>query len=239
LRRINLLPPEERRGGAVDLGGRRGVYGILLVLGAVALVLMAGLYLFYAIRLGNEQEQIARLDSEIAQRNQRIAELDPFRDLQAQLQAKEPVADGIFRSRFLWDEFLQGLSFVIPPEAALETLTAEAAPVNVQAPVDEELRGAATFTGVALPEYENVSAFILRLNTLRFVSDAQLNSAELDRETYADPAITFEVASELITRVGEAGTQVRIEGDPETRPEGEAPEDAPPVAQTGEAGRVP
>jgi hypothetical protein len=50
------------------------------------------------------------------------------------------------------------------------------------------------------------------MNNLEHLSNAQLNSAELDRETFVEPAIEFEVASELLTVSGDKGTEVRIEG---------------------------
>jgi len=65
---------------------------------------------------------------------------------------------------------------------------------------------------VALPNYQNVADFVVRMNNLEHLSNAQLNSAELDRETFVEPAIEFEVASELLTVSGERGTEVRIEG---------------------------
>lgn len=214
MRRINLLPPEERRR---DIGGRLrgGVAGVLLIAGALSVMVMVALYLFFLVRLGNEEDRIADLDTQIQQQNTRLAELAPFRDLQAQLDAKKPVADGIYRARFTWDEFLQGLSFVIPPSTALDTLTAEAAPINVQAPSEQPLNppGAVTFTGVALPEYTNVADFVVQMNNLRFLANSQLNSAELDRETFApETAINFEVAAELITEVGSEGNEVRLDG---------------------------
>lgn len=224
MRRINLLPPEERRRGAT-LTAPGGVFGILLIVGAAVLLVMIGLYVFYLLRLNNVEDEIARLDQQIAEQNQRLAELSPFMDLQARLDTKKPVADGIFRTRFLWDEFLQGLAFVIPPDTALDTLDAQASPIDIQAPVEQRLSppGAATFTGTALPDYENVADFIIRMNTLRFLANSQLNSAELDRETFEQPAINFEVASELITQVGEQGEELRIEPTP-TESESESPE---------------
>lgn len=215
MRRINLLPPEERRRGAA-LSVPGGVLGILLVVGAAVMLVMVGLYVFYALRLNNVEEEISRLDQQIGEQNTRIAELSPFQDLQARLEAKKPIADGIFRTRFLWDEFLQALAFVIPPDTALDTLTAQASPINIQAPVEQTLSppGAVTFTGVALPDYENVADFVVRMNTLRFLANSQLNSAELDRETFSQPAINFEVASELITQVGEQGAELRLDGAP-------------------------
>ena len=211
MRRINLLPPEERRRPAERLGGRTGA--ILLVAGAVVLIAMVGVYFFFLLRLNAVEDEIAALDQQIAEQNARLAELAPYRDLQARLDAKKPVADGIFRTRFPWDEFLQGLAFIIPETTALDTFTAEAAPIDIQAPVEQPLEppGAITFTGIALPRYQNVADFVLRMNNLRYLTNTQLNSAELDQTTFAQPAISFEVASELVTVVGENGTEVRID----------------------------
>jgi type IV pilus assembly protein PilN len=216
MRRINLLPPEERRRRAEVLRG--GAPAILLIVGAVTLIVMVGVYLFFLARLNGVENEIADLDRQISEQNARLAQLAPYKDLQAQLDAKKPVADGIFRSRFAWDQFLQGLAFVIPESTALETLTAEAAPVNLQAEPEQPLEppGAVTFTGIALPRYQNVADFVVQMNNLRYLANAQLDSAELDREQFAQPAISFEVASELITVVGENGTEVRIDGGPPT-----------------------
>jgi type IV pilus assembly protein PilN len=211
MRRINLLPPEERRRPAERLGGRAAA--ILLVAGAVVLIAMVGVYFLFLLRLNAVEDEIAALDQQIAQQNARLAELAPYRDLQARLEAKKPVADGIFRTRFPWDEFMQGLAFIIPETTALDTFTAEAAPIDIQAPVEEPLEppGSITFTGIALPRYQNVADFVVQMNNLRFLSNAELNSAQLDRETFGQPAIFFEVDSELVTVVGESGTEVRIE----------------------------
>lgn len=210
MRRINLLPPEERGGGAERFRG--GVLGILLIAGALALILMVGVYLILLMRLGDLEDRVAELDDEIAQQNAHLAELSPYRDLKARLEEKKPVADGIYRSRFAWDTFLQGLAFVVPESTALDTLTANAAPVDINAPVEETLDppGAVTFTGIALPRYENVADFVVRMNNLEFLANSELDLAEL--KTFTQPAVSFEVASELVTVVGENGTEVRLEG---------------------------
>ena len=224
MRRVNLLPPEERRRGGrrPSISGpttRRGVYGILLILGALFILIMVGLYLFYSIRLGNEQEEIANLDAQIAEQQARIQELSPYADLQARLDAKKPIADGIFRTRFSWDEFLQGLGFVIPETTALDVFTANAAPVNAaQGPggtTEEDVQnleppGAITFSGFAQAEYQNISDFIVRMNNLRFLANADLTDAVLNQQDFDPEAITFNVNAQLITRIGENGNEVRI-----------------------------
>ena len=214
MRRINLLPPEDRGRPADRL--RRGVVGILLIVGAFVLILMVGVYLVLLLRLGDLEEQVAELDAEIARENAALAELSPYRDLQARLEAKKPVADGIYRSRFAWDQFLQGLAFVVPESTALDTFTAEAAPVDIDAPVEEPLDppGTITFTGIALPRYENVADFVVRMDNLQYLANADLDRAA--RRTFEQPAVgqvvSFEVASELVTVVGDNGTEVRLEG---------------------------
>jgi type IV pilus assembly protein PilN len=229
MRRINLLPPEDRRRGvAIPAATRSGIFGMLLILGALLLVVMIGLYLYYYIRLGNEEEQIAQLDQDIAREQARIRELAPFQDLQARLDAKKPIADGIFRTRFPWDEFLRGLSFVIPESTALDSLLAQATPINIQAPTggapevqNLEPPGTVTFTGVALPDYQNVSDFIVRMNNLRFLANADLASAELDRETFEEDAINFEVGADLVTRIGENGDEVLLGTEEDGEGEGD------------------
>jgi type IV pilus assembly protein PilN len=208
MRRINLLPPEERRRAPAGLTGV--VPATLLIVGAVAIIAMVGFYLFFLLRLNTVEDEIAELDQQIAEQNQRIAELSPYRELQARLDAKKPVADGIFRTRFPWDEFLQGLAFIIPETTALSSFGAEAAPINIQAPVEEPLEppGSITFSGIALSRFQNVADFVVQMNQLRYLANTQLNLAE--RETRGTP-ITFAVASEMITVAGESGTEVRID----------------------------
>ena len=211
MRQINLLPPEERGRPADRL--RSGVVGILLVVGAFVLILMVGVYLVLLLRLGDLEDQVAQLDAEIARQNAALTELSPYRDLKARLEAKKPVADGIFRSRFTWDQFLQGLAFVVPESTALDTFTAEAAPVDIDAPVEQPLEppGTISFTGIALPRYKNVADFVVRMDNLQYLANADLEIATGQSNSRVSP-VSFEVASELVTIVGENGTEVRLEG---------------------------
>lgn len=212
MRRVNLLPPEDRRGPTEVLPG--GTPGLALVAAAALMLLLVGVYLVFLLRLNAVEDRVAELDDSIAQQSGQLQALSPYSDLRGRLEEKKPVADGIFRTRFAWDEFLRGLAFIVPEATALQTLSGEAAPVDVDAPPEEALDppGAVTFTGIALPEYRNVADFVVRMNNLEYLSNSQLNTAELDRETFVQPAIEFEVASELVTVSGRGGTEVRIEG---------------------------
>jgi len=210
MRRINLLPSDERGGAAERLGG--GVLGILLIAGAIVVVVMFSIYLLMLLRLNGLEDQVAKLDDDIAQQNARLAELSPYRDLKAQLGEKKPIADGIFSTRLAWDQFLQGLAFVVPETTALDTLTAEASPVDIDAPPEQPLdpAGTVTFTGVALPRYENVADFVVRMDNLQYLANTELDQAAL--KTFSQKAVSFEVASELVTIAGQNGTEVKLEG---------------------------
>ena len=231
MRRVNLLPAEERRRRAAPTTTRGGILGVLLIVGALLLLVMIGLYLYYYVQLGNEEEQIAQLDQDIARQQARIQELEDFADLQARLDAKKPIADGIFRTRFPWDDFVRGLAFVIPEATALDVFTGQATPINIQAPSggapevqNLEPPGFITFNGFARPEYQNISDFIVRMNNLRFLANASLTNAELDRQI--DPpegAVTFEVSAELVTRVGENGDEVLIGSEEDSEGEEDEP----------------
>src|SRR5918995_502030 len=211
MRPINLLPPEDRGRRAERFG--RGVLGVLLIAGAFVVILMVGVYLLLLLRLNDLEDQVAQLDGEIARQNARLAELSPYRDLQARLDEKKPVADGIYRTRLAWDQFLQGLAFVVPEATALDTFTAEAAPVDIDAPVEQPLDppGTITFTGIALPRYKNVADFVVRMDNLQYLANADLEIATGQSNSPVSP-VSFEVASELVTIVGESGTEVRLEG---------------------------
>ena len=231
MRRVNLLPPDERgRRAAVPTTTRTGIIGLLLILGALLVMVMIGLYLFYFIRIGDEEQQIADLDQDITRQQARLEELAPYKDLQARLDAKKPIADGIFRTRFAWDEFLNGLAFVIPEETALDVFTGTATPINITAPSgggaelqNLEPTGTITFSGFAsrrgerlnneLNGYQNVADFLVRMNNLRYLANANLTTAARNDQAFAAPgAVTFEVNAELVTRVGEFGDEIQLSG---------------------------
>lgn len=222
MRRINLLPQDERRwrplSGLSGTSVPGGLAGVLAISGAALILLMAGIYLVYAVMLGNVEEDIANLDDQIADRQARMAELQPFDELQANLDAKKPVADGIYRTRFAWDGFLEGLSFVTPDTTSLESFEGEASQVDISAQSGQVLSppGSISFDGIALADYRNVADFVVQMNALSYLTNSELENAELDRETYEEPAIVFQVISFLLTTVGENGDEVPLDGTGET-----------------------
>jgi hypothetical protein len=91
--RVNLLPPELRQLQAIR---RRTV---LIGLGGVAALALLGLfYFFQSSQLSGAQSDLdqARASNTITQ--QQISELQPYADLQQQLQAKKQLKDTLFQN---------------------------------------------------------------------------------------------------------------------------------------------
>ncbi|WP_273845755.1 PilN domain-containing protein [Rubrobacter calidifluminis] len=218
MRRVNLLPEEERGRAGPSLREGNTVQ-LLLILGAALLVLMVGVYVLFLVRINSEEDQIAGLDRQLATQRARLAALAPYQGLETRLHQKEEVADGIYRSRFAWDAFFRALSYVIPDSTALRSLSAKAPPVNVNASPGHELTppGEVSFTGVALGGYEDVAAFLVQMDSLPYLSDTRLNSATLDRKTYVRPVIDFDATSRLVVRVGQEGERLPLEGSSGSR----------------------
>jgi type IV pilus assembly protein PilN len=70
-----------------------------------------------------------------------------------------------------------------------------------------------------LPRFENVADYVVRMDNLEFLANSQLDLAQL--KMFTQPAVSFEVASELVTVVGENGTEVRLEGGSQEEVAGE------------------
>lgn len=125
MRPVNLIPPEERRGGAAPL--RTGPLPYVL-LGALVAVLLAVVAL---VLVGNDiserENEVANLereDSRAAAKAQRLAAYTEFRNMSEQRVATvSQLAD----SRFDWERVMRELSLVLPSDVWLVSLSASAA----------------------------------------------------------------------------------------------------------------
>jgi Tfp pilus assembly protein PilN len=124
MRPINLIPPEERRGEQAPL--RSGPLAYVLV-GALVLLLLGVVGL---VTTGNQiserEEEVATLkreDAAEAAKAQRLAAYTQFRTLSEQrVQTVQSLAD----SRFDWERVMRELALVLPADAWLTELTANA-----------------------------------------------------------------------------------------------------------------
>ncbi|HEU4907194.1 MAG TPA: PilN domain-containing protein [Solirubrobacterales bacterium] len=131
MRPVNLIPPEERRGGAAPL--RTGplpyvVLGglVLLLAGVVALVLANN-------HIGEREVEVATLEREDAQAAAKAQSLAAYSEFRAMSEERVATVSELADSRFDWERVMRELSLVLPGNVWLVGLTATVAPeVNVE-----------------------------------------------------------------------------------------------------------
>jgi Tfp pilus assembly protein PilN len=127
MRPVNLLPPEQRRGGSAPM--RTGAMPYVLV-GALVLLLAGVTALVLAGNQVSEREaDVARLQKEDAEegaRAERLAAYTQFHTLQEQRVA---TVTSLADSRFDWERVMRELSLILPAgEVWLVGMTASASP---------------------------------------------------------------------------------------------------------------
>jgi Tfp pilus assembly protein PilN len=167
VRRINLVPPSERRRTQSDVG--------LLVLLVVVVAVLAGLgytYFHYQTTLTDRQNELAQAQAEVQKVQQQLAALAQYEQLQQSKDAVEKVVQQIYAGRTLVSEILGDISLVVPKDAWFQSLqlgapdvsaviasfpgAAPAAP-NTAAPVGQFSIAAKTYT------FEGAAGFLVRI----------------------------------------------------------------------------
>ena len=185
--RVNLLPPEllekqaiRRRTALVGLGG------------VAALALLGAFYFFQGAKLSSAQSDLEQARASNAIVQQQISELQPYADLQQQLEAKKQLKDTLFQNEVSWSGVLIDVSRVIPDTAYLTTLngtvtaptgTVIGAPGTPVSPTG--LIGTMSFAGVA-KQTETISSWLTRLEEVKGWVNPWVNSAQ---EQSADTGI--------------------------------------------------
>jgi Tfp pilus assembly protein PilN len=104
-----------------------------------------------------------------AQLQTQITELQPFAELQAELEAKQGLLDILFLNEVSWSSALLDVSRVIPDTSYLTNLTGQVTGVGAPATgeaVDTTLIGTMTFQGVA-QQTETIATWLTRLEQVR------------------------------------------------------------------------
>jgi Tfp pilus assembly protein PilN len=126
VRPINLIPPEERRGGQAPL--RSGPLAYILVGALVAILAGVTALVLVSNQISERESEIARLEIEDAReaaRAERLAAYVQFRDLSEQ---RVTTVASLADSRFDWERVMRELALILPSDTWLVELTATAAP---------------------------------------------------------------------------------------------------------------
>ena len=121
VRRINLVPPGERRRTQSDVG--------LLILLAVVVAILAGVgyaWFHYRTSLADKETELAQVQTEIRDVQQQLDALAQFEALQTSKNQTEALVQQIYAGRTLLSEILGDISLVIPKEAWVQTMSLSA-----------------------------------------------------------------------------------------------------------------
>jgi Tfp pilus assembly protein PilN len=206
MKRINLLPPEQR----VKASRERGLLWAILIL--VAIVVALGLvYVWQKSQVADKQSELDGLTAQMAVVEQQAAALAPYATIQSTRTAMTQTAKGIYDSRVSWATILQEVSLVIPENVRLLSLGGVVPAAMLPGPATPAAAGQTaaaapdiTFTGTTYT-HKDVAEFMTRLGLIPQLSNIQLASsagalapaATGTAGTTGTPTVTFTVTASL------------------------------------------
>jgi len=203
MKRINLLPPEQRAKASRE----RGLLWAILIL--VAVVVALGLvYVWQNGQVNDKQAELDGLMAETAAVQQQAAALAPYAAIQTTRTSMTQTAQGIYDSRVPWSTILQEVSLVIPENVRLQSLSgtvpATMLPGSAAPPAAAGAVAATpdiTFAGTTYT-HKDVAEFMTRLGLIPQLSNIQLASstgaaATGTTGTTSTPTVTFTVTATL------------------------------------------
>jgi Tfp pilus assembly protein PilN len=126
VRPVNLIPPEDRRGGSAPL--RTGPLPYV-VLGALVLALLAAVAVVLANNQIAEREgEVAKLEREDAAAAAKAQRLVAYTEFRTMSEQRVATVSELADSRFDWERVMRELALVLPGDVWLVGLTGTAAP---------------------------------------------------------------------------------------------------------------
>lgn len=183
MRPVNLIPPEQRRGGT---SVRSGPIAYLLV-GALALALAAVTMVVLANnKIGDRQAKVAELQREDEAIKSRTDELSPFVQFAAAERQRTNTIRSLANSRFDWERVMRELSLVLPKDVSLTDLTATS-PGATSPDASATTTGTTSAPSVEMTGcaqgHEGVAGFLGALRNIDGVTSVDLQSSERSSDT--------------------------------------------------------
>jgi Tfp pilus assembly protein PilN len=123
MRAVNLIPSDQRRGGA-NLAGRSGGAAYVVVGLICGLAVMALLYGLAAHEISSKQAQAEQLSAEAQQEQARADKLAPYTTFVALREERLKAVQELANTRFDWAHAMHELGRVLPGNASLSNVTA-------------------------------------------------------------------------------------------------------------------
>lgn len=127
MRAVNLIPADERRGGAGGSGRSGGAVYVLLGVLAVA-VLAVSAYVLTGNSVNDKTAELASASAKADSAEQQAAALKPYAEFAKLEQQRVATVKSLASSRFDWDRTLRQLSKVMPDNVWLSSFLATVKP---------------------------------------------------------------------------------------------------------------
>lgn len=202
MRRVELLPEryEARK------RERRNV-GVVIIAGLLALLMLLGYWFLIGAQISTEKRRLAAAQAENATLEVRIADLQKFALLAAEVQAHRTALQSVFVGDINWPSLLTEVAMVIPGEVWLTALNGSAAAAEGGSPVGTETAairisndvpsGRIQFTGASLT-LPGVAKWLISQAKVEAFSAVWLNSATTVETTPTQQgSTTFDSTLEL------------------------------------------
>ena len=176
MKRINLLPPEQK----VKASRERGLMFVVVFL--VAVVVVLGLVYFQQhSQVSSKQDELAGLQAQTAAVQAQAAALAPYAQIEAVRTAMTQTTKSIYDSRIYWSTIFEEVSLVIPDNVRLNTMNCTVPATMLPGAASghrHQCGGTAdvTFTGLTYTP-EDVATFMTRLGLIPQLSNVTLTTS--------------------------------------------------------------
>jgi Tfp pilus assembly protein PilN len=190
MRAVNLLPPDQRRGGGSS--GRSGPAAYVVLGALAAAVVAAGAYALTANQVTSNRTKLAETQQEATSLEQQAAAFKPYKDFAELSRARVQTVSELAASRFDWERVMRQLARAMPGDVWLTSLVGTVAPgVSLEGGTTSSstggLRSAVNAPAVELvgctESQAAVSRVMARLRTLNGVQRVSLAASEKAEST--------------------------------------------------------
>jgi Tfp pilus assembly protein PilN len=196
VKRINLLPREERQKASRERGLTYALLFLVLVIAVLGV-----LYVFERQRVSSRQDQLGTVQSELSGLQARVSALQPYGQLQSQRASMSDTAKQVLDSRIVWSSISEEISLLIPDRVRLTQLTAVVpAPMLAGSALSGGGAGAAAVADIAMvgvaDDFTDVADFMTRLGLMPQLTNIQLASTQKSTQE-GTVTVTFTINASL------------------------------------------
>jgi Tfp pilus assembly protein PilN len=181
VRPVNLIPPEERRGGGAP--ARTGPTSYLAVGALAALLLGVSLVVMTGKKIDDRKAELATLQQEKTAAEAQLKGVQSFATLRSVAEQRTATVTSLAKSRFDWVRVMHELSSILPSDVWLVNLTGTVRPdVQVQDGADVPTRAEVTSPAIEIvgcaTSQDAVARFVADLQDIDGVTRVGVNSSQ-------------------------------------------------------------